>query len=69
GADDVLLLGTDDLCDRYGRALSRAGVASARGATGTTPRALAHLARRAGLLGDGSGTAGPDDADRAPAAP
>ncbi|GAA1441883.1 2-dehydro-3-deoxygalactonokinase [Nocardiopsis tropica] len=69
GADDVLLLGTDDLCDRYGRALSRAGVASARGATGTTPRALAHLARRAGLLDGGSGTAGPDDADRAPASP
>jgi len=75
---DILLLGTDDLCDRYGRALARAGVGSTRGATETTPRALAHLARRAGLLdapdgrdgnAGGAGHGGPDPSDRAPASP
>lgn len=73
GADgDVLLVGTDDLCERYERALARLGVPSARGATGTTPRALAHLARRAGLLEAGSGVGVPGDPgppDRAPASP
>ena len=78
GAADVLLLGTDDLCDRYERALARAGVRSTRGSTETTPRALAHLARRAGLLdardgrdgaADPAGSGGSGSSDRAPASP
>ncbi|MFD3687730.1 2-dehydro-3-deoxygalactonokinase [Nocardiopsis sp. NPDC058631] len=78
GGPDILLLGTDDLCERYGRALARAGAGSTRGATQATPRALAHLARRAGLLdapdgrdgaAGGAGHGGSDPSDRAPASP
>ncbi|WP_285761809.1 2-dehydro-3-deoxygalactonokinase [Nocardiopsis ansamitocini] len=61
--DDVLLLGEDGLCERYARALSRLGIRSARPAGDSTPRALAHLARRAGLLAPaGSDPTAPDRA-------
>lgn len=46
----VVLLGDDELCARYARALSLAGIASTRAADGATTRGQWRVARQAGLL-------------------
>jgi 2-dehydro-3-deoxygalactonokinase len=47
---DVVLLGDDDLCSRYEKALSLAGIASTRAPDGATTRGQWLVAQQAGLL-------------------
>lgn len=47
---EVVLLGDDDLCARYAKALSLAGIASTRAADGATTLGQWRVARQAGLL-------------------
>lgn len=47
---EVVLLGDDDLCARYAKALSLGGIASTRAADGATTRGQWRVARQAGVL-------------------